>query len=77
LEKDAILLELLNLQKEVSILSSSSLMKEKESIRKELDRTKSKLRETEDKLKNSIQEKTKLQVTNKQHAIVYINFIAT
>ncbi|XP_020396532.1 kinesin-like protein KIN-7I isoform X4 [Zea mays] len=61
LEKDAILLELLNLQKEVSILSSSSLMKEKESIRKELDRTKSKLRETEDKLKNSIQEKTKLQ----------------
>ncbi|CAD6219253.1 unnamed protein product [Miscanthus lutarioriparius] len=61
LEKDAILLELLNLQKEVSILSSSSLMKEKESIRKELDRTKTKLRETENKLKNSIQEKIKLQ----------------
>ncbi|XP_021308138.1 kinesin-like protein KIN-7I isoform X2 [Sorghum bicolor] len=61
MEKDAILLEHLNLQKEVSILSSSSLMKEKESIRKELDRTKTKLRETENKLKNSIQEKIKLQ----------------
>jgi centromeric protein E len=44
-------------------------MKEKESIRKELDRTKTKLRETENKLKNSIQEKIKLQVTNRQHAI--------
>jgi centromeric protein E len=72
MEKDAILLEHLNLQKEVSILSSSSLMKEKESIRKELDRTKTKLRETENKLKNSIQEKIKLQVTNRQHAIVII-----
>ncbi|CAN6217692.1 unnamed protein product [Urochloa humidicola] len=61
LEKDSILSDLLNLQKEVSTLSSSSLMKEKESIRKELDRTKTKLRETENKLKNSIQEKIKLQ----------------
>ncbi|RLN34346.1 centromere-associated protein E isoform X1 [Panicum miliaceum] len=61
LEKDGILSELLNLQKEVSTLSSSSLMKEKESIRKQLDRTKTKLRETENKLKNSIQEKIKLQ----------------
>ncbi|RCV11702.1 hypothetical protein SETIT_2G207800v2 [Setaria italica] len=61
LEKDSILSDLLNLQKEVSTLSSSSLMKEKESIRKELDRTKAKLRETENKLKNSIQEKIKLQ----------------
>ncbi|KAJ1289705.1 hypothetical protein BS78_02G185200 [Paspalum vaginatum] len=61
LEKDDILSNVLNLQKEVSTLSSSSLMKEKESIRKELDRTKIKLRETENKLKNSIQEKIKLQ----------------
>ncbi|CAL5081486.1 unnamed protein product [Urochloa decumbens] len=61
LEKDGILSDLLNLRKEVSTLSSSSLMKEKESIRKELDRTKTKLREMENKLKNSIQEKIKLQ----------------
>ncbi|CAL5088326.1 unnamed protein product [Urochloa decumbens] len=61
LEKDGILSDLINLRKEVSTLSSSSLMKEKESIRKELDRTKTKLREMENKLKNSIQEKIKLQ----------------
>ncbi|XP_062200040.1 kinesin-like protein KIN-7I isoform X5 [Phragmites australis] len=61
LEKDGILSELLMLQKEVVNLSSSSLMKEKESIRKELDRAKTKLRETDNKLKNSIQEKIKLQ----------------
>lgn len=46
-------------------------MKEKESIRKELDRTKTKLRETENKLKNSIQEKIKLQVSY-QLAVVII-----
>jgi centromeric protein E len=63
MEKDSILSELLTLRKEVSTLSSSSLMKEKESIRKELDRAKIKLRETENKLKNYIQEKIKLEVT--------------
>ncbi|KAM0843491.1 hypothetical protein ACQ4PT_057675 [Festuca glaucescens] len=61
MEKDSILSELLTLRKEVSTLSSSSLMKEKESIRKELDRAKTKLRETENKLKNYIQEKIKLE----------------
>uniref|UniRef100_A0A0A9CFZ3 Uncharacterized protein n=1 Tax=Arundo donax TaxID=35708 RepID=A0A0A9CFZ3_ARUDO len=61
LEKDSILSELLALQKEVVTLSSSSLMKEKESVRKELDRAKTRLRETENKLKNSILEKIKLQ----------------
>ncbi|XP_051187768.1 kinesin-like protein KIN-7I isoform X3 [Lolium perenne] len=61
MEKDSILSELLTLRKEVSTLSSSSLMKEKESIRKELDRAKIKLRETENKLKNYIQEKIKLE----------------
>lgn len=75
LEKDSILSDLLNLQKEVSTLSSSSLMKEKESVRRELDRTKTKLRETENKLKNSIQEKIKLQVG--YQLIGIINFIAT
>ncbi|EMS49270.1 hypothetical protein TRIUR3_29836 [Triticum urartu] len=61
LEKDNILSELLTLQKEVSTLSSSSLMKEKESIRKELERAKTKLRETDNKLKNYVQEKIKLE----------------
>jgi hypothetical protein len=63
MEKNSILTDFLALQKEVSTLSSSSLMKEKESIRKELDRAKTKLRETENKLKNYIQEKIKLEVT--------------
>ncbi|CAM0951394.1 unnamed protein product [Alopecurus aequalis] len=61
MEKDSLFSKLLSLEKEVSTLSSSSLMKEKESIRKELDRTKTKLRETENKLKNYIQEKIKLE----------------
>lgn len=37
-------------------------MKEKESIRKELERAKTKLRETDNKLKNYVQEKIKLEV---------------
>uniref|UniRef100_A0ACD5XRW6 Uncharacterized protein n=1 Tax=Avena sativa TaxID=4498 RepID=A0ACD5XRW6_AVESA len=61
LEKDNLFSEILTLQKEVSTLSSSSLMKEKESLRKELDRAKTKLRETENKLKNYIQGKIKLE----------------
>jgi centromeric protein E len=64
MEKDSILSEYLMLQKEVDTLSSSALMKEKEYIRKELEKTKTKLRETENKLKNSIQDKIKLQVIN-------------
>jgi centromeric protein E len=50
MEKDSILSEYLMLQKEVDTLSSSALMKEKEYIRKELEKTKTKLRETENKL---------------------------
>ncbi|KAK2634402.1 hypothetical protein Ddye_029194 [Dipteronia dyeriana] len=58
LEKLEFLSEIQNLEKE---LSSSSLAREKESLRKELDKTKTKFKETEFKLKNAIQEKTKLE----------------
>ncbi|XP_072952933.1 kinesin-like protein KIN-7I isoform X5 [Typha angustifolia] len=61
LEKDSILCQLLSLQKEVASLSSSSLSREKESLRKELEKTKVKLKEMESKLKNSLQEKIKLE----------------
>lgn len=50
------------LEKEISCLSSCSLAREKESIRKDLERTKGKLKDAESKLKNAIQEKTKLEV---------------
>ncbi|KAK2991263.1 hypothetical protein RJ640_023677 [Escallonia rubra] len=49
------------LQKEISCLSSCSLAKEKENMRKDLEKTKTKLKETEFKLRNAIQEKTKLE----------------
>ncbi|KAK0592909.1 hypothetical protein LWI29_027637 [Acer saccharum] len=61
LEKLYFLSQIQNLEKELSCLSSSSLAREKESLRKELDKTKTKLKETEFKLKNFIQEKTKLE----------------
>lgn len=43
-------------------LSSSALFKEKEIVRKELDKTKLKLKDMESKLRNTVQEKTKLEV---------------
>ncbi|KAL1330526.1 kinesin-like protein KIN-7O isoform X1 [Arachis hypogaea] len=49
------------LEKEISVLTSSSLVKEKETFRKDLEKTKSKLKETESKLKIAVQEKTKLE----------------
>ncbi|EPS70558.1 hypothetical protein M569_04200, partial [Genlisea aurea] len=49
------------LQREISSLSSTSLAKEKEGMRKDLERTKLKLKDTEFKLKNAVQEKTKLE----------------
>ncbi|KAJ0984893.1 hypothetical protein J5N97_003249 [Dioscorea zingiberensis] len=61
LEKDDLLSQILSLQKEVSYLSNSSLAREKETLRKELDKTKLKLKDTEFKLKNTIQEKIKLE----------------
>ena len=49
------------LEKEMSSLTSSSLAKEKETLRKDLKKTKTKLKETESKLKIAVQEKTKLE----------------
>lgn len=62
MEKSELFSEIQSLQKDILCLSSSSLVKEKENMRKDLDKTKIKLRETEFKLKNTIQEKTKLEV---------------
>ncbi|KAL6012176.1 hypothetical protein ACLOJK_002654 [Asimina triloba] len=61
LEKDDFLSQIRSLQKEISHLSSSSLVKEKETLRKELEKAKQKLKDTDFKLKNAIQDKTKLE----------------
>jgi centromeric protein E len=50
------------LEKEMSGLSSCSLAKESEILRKDVEKTRAKLKETEFKFKNAIQEKTKLEV---------------
>ncbi|XP_031479410.1 kinesin-like protein KIN-7O isoform X2 [Nymphaea colorata] len=50
-----------SLQKEISGLSTSSLIKEKEVLRKDLEKTRVKLKDTESKLKNCIQDKVKLE----------------
>lgn len=60
-EKEEFLSQIQNLQKELSCLSSCFLAKEKENLRKDLEKTKVKLKETESKLKNAVQEKTKLE----------------
>lgn len=60
-EKSELISHIQALEKEISCLSSGSLARDKESLRKELEKTKTKLRDTESKLKNSIQEKTKLE----------------
>ncbi|CAK7340219.1 unnamed protein product [Dovyalis caffra] len=60
-EKEEFFSQIQNLQKELSCLSSCSLAKEKENLRKDLEKTKVKLKETEFKLKNAVQEKTKLE----------------
>ncbi|KAF7135026.1 hypothetical protein RHSIM_Rhsim08G0184500 [Rhododendron simsii] len=61
LEKAELFSQIQSLEKEISYLSSSSLAREKENLRKDLEKTKTKLKETESKLKNAIQEKTKLE----------------
>lgn len=63
LEKSEFLYHIQTLEKEISHLSSCSLAREKENLRKDLEKTKTKLKETEFKLKNAIQEKTKLEVS--------------
>lgn len=50
------------LEKDISCLASSSVAKEKEILRRDLEKAKTKLKETESKLKITIQEKTKLEV---------------
>ncbi|KAF8403637.1 hypothetical protein HHK36_011741 [Tetracentron sinense] len=60
-EKAEFLSKIRNLEKELSSLSSCSLAREKENLRKDLEKTKIKLKETEFKLKNTIQDKTKLE----------------
>lgn len=55
------------LEKDIASLSSSSLAKEKENLRKDFEKTKTKLKDTESKLKNAIQDKTKLEVCCRTH----------
>lgn len=62
IEKCGLLSEIQALQKDISYLSSSSLAKEKEIMRKDFEKTKAKLKETEFKFRNTMQEKTKLEV---------------
>ncbi|CAJ1972095.1 unnamed protein product, partial [Sphenostylis stenocarpa] len=50
------------LEKDLSCLTSSTMAKERETIRKDLEKVKTKLKETESKLKIAIQEKTKTEV---------------
>lgn len=62
LEKYEFLSQIRSLEKEISFLSSCSLAREKENLRKDLEKMKVKFKDTEFKLKNAIQEKTKLEV---------------
>lgn len=62
MEQAEFLAQIQVLQKEITCLSSSSLAREKESLRKDLEKTKGKLKEFEVKLKNALQERTKLEV---------------
>ncbi|KMT15139.1 hypothetical protein BVRB_3g062560 isoform B [Beta vulgaris subsp. vulgaris] len=61
MEKSELFSHIEILEKELYSLSSSSLSREKESLRKDLDKTKTKLKETESKFKNVMQEKTRLE----------------
>ncbi|KAG5405547.1 hypothetical protein IGI04_011666 [Brassica rapa subsp. trilocularis] len=49
------------LEKDIASLSTSSLAKEKETLRKDFEKTKAKLKDTESKLRNAMQDKTKLE----------------
>lgn len=50
------------LEMDFSCSTSSSVAKERETLRKDLEKAKTKLKETESKLRIAIQEKTKLEV---------------
>ncbi|KAL5542545.1 hypothetical protein UlMin_010255 [Ulmus minor] len=60
-EKEEHLFHIQVLEKEISGFSSCSLAKEKETLRKDLEKTKMKLKDTEFRLKTAMQEKTKLE----------------
>ncbi|KAK1269835.1 Kinesin-like protein NACK2 [Acorus gramineus] len=73
-EKEQLLSHISSLQKELSSLSSCSLAKEKETLRRDLEKSKTKLKDTESKLKNAIQEKIKLE-SEKAHAEREVKFL--
>ena len=58
------------LEKDLSCLTSSTVAKERETIRKDLEKAKTKLKETESKLKIAIQEKTKIEVVFLPHPMI-------
>ncbi|CAJ2628859.1 unnamed protein product [Trifolium pratense] len=61
LENGELLSYIQTLEKEISCLTSSSVAKEKETLRRDLEKAKTRSKETESKLKIAIQEKTKLE----------------
>ncbi|KAK1293600.1 Kinesin-like protein NACK2 [Acorus calamus] len=73
-EKEQLLSHISSLQKELLSLSSGSLAKEKETLRRDLEKSKTKLKDTESKLKNAIQEKIKLE-SEKAHAEREVKFL--
>ncbi|CAH8354682.1 unnamed protein product [Eruca vesicaria subsp. sativa] len=60
-ERSDLLSHIEGLEKDIASLSTSSLAKEKENLRKDFEKTKTKLKDTESKLKNAMQDKTKLE----------------
>ncbi|KEH43131.1 putative plus-end-directed kinesin ATPase [Medicago truncatula] len=61
LENGELISYIQTLEQDISCLTSSSVAKEKETLRRDLEKTKTRLKETEFKLKNAMQEKTKLE----------------
>ncbi|CAL5207567.1 unnamed protein product [Lathyrus oleraceus] len=61
LENQELISYIQTLEKEVACLTSSSVAKEKETLRKDLEKAKTRMKETESKLKIAMQEKTKLE----------------
>ncbi|XP_004497885.1 kinesin-like protein KIN-7O isoform X2 [Cicer arietinum] len=61
LENGELISYIQTLEKDVSCLTLSSVAKEKETLRRDLEKAKTRLKETESKLKNAMQEKTKLE----------------
>ncbi|XP_058748341.1 kinesin-like protein KIN-7O [Vicia villosa] len=61
LENQELISYIQTLEKEIVCLTSSSVAKEKETLRKDFEKAKTKMKETESKLKIAMQEKTKLE----------------